>query len=154
MNLNFEKLNNGNIRITAESAAPTVDREMWDAMLSAMKAREIAEDKHMNCPDCNGEGEPEMCETCFPYADDARLKMRYALDVCKGANPIGASNWELLSALKAAESILWMAEKYAEGGGSNSMEMESFSPAAAEIAAVIVKAEAPYHAARNAEGRA
>ena len=33
---------------------------------------------------------------------------------------------ELSTALEAAESILWMAEKYAEGGGMHSIEMEDY----------------------------
>jgi len=49
---------------------------------------------------------------------------------------------DLLEALKAAQSILWMAEQYAESGGLNGPEMRDFKEAEPLIYAAIRKAEA------------
>lgn len=53
-------------------------------MYEALKALTLLEDKHSNCPICEGEGLPEACEKCFPFADDARLKMRAAIAKAEG----------------------------------------------------------------------
>jgi hypothetical protein len=44
----------------------------------ALQAAEDAEMFHANCDECEGEGEPEECEQCFPLADKARC-MRIAI---------------------------------------------------------------------------
>lgn len=38
-----------------------------------------------------------------------------------------AENKQLREALDAAASVMWMAEKYAEGGGSDGPEMQDFT---------------------------
>lgn len=48
-------------------------------MLDAIRAYKLLDDRHANCPECEGEDAPELCPTCFPFADDARLKMRAVL---------------------------------------------------------------------------
>lgn len=53
------------------AAAP----DLYDAAASL----EAAEEAHANCPECEGEGVPELCPFCFPLFDDARLKRRAAL---------------------------------------------------------------------------
>lgn len=50
----------------------------------AARLQEAAEDAHANCPECDGEGVPELCERCFPLFDDARLKRRAALARAEG----------------------------------------------------------------------
>jgi len=45
---------------------------------------EAAEDANANCEDCEGEGVPELCGTCFPLFDDARLKRRAAVAKARG----------------------------------------------------------------------
>ena len=47
---------------------------------------------------------------------------------------------ELAAALKAADSILWMAERYAEAGGTYSIEMEEYEVAEKAIHAALAKA--------------
>lgn len=51
-------------------------------MLDALKAYAKLDDFHANCEECGERPEyaPEACEQCFPLADDARLKMRRALE--------------------------------------------------------------------------
>jgi len=53
-------------------------------LLEAAKLLEHAEDIHANCDDCEGESVPELCGTCFPYFDDARIKRRKAIDKAEG----------------------------------------------------------------------
>lgn len=48
---------------------------------------------------------------------------------------------ELLEALRTAESILWMAENYADAGGRGGPEWRDYEPAAAQIRSAIAKAE-------------
>jgi hypothetical protein len=50
-----------------------------DELVAALKAYELLDDKHANCEECEGESAPELCTICFPFADDARCKMRAAL---------------------------------------------------------------------------
>jgi hypothetical protein len=49
-------------------------------LYEAARLQEEAESFNANCPDCDGEGVPECCETCFPLFDDARLKRRAVLE--------------------------------------------------------------------------
>lgn len=51
---------------------------------AALEALETAELAHANCPECNGEGVPELCELCFPAFDDARVSRRAALLAANG----------------------------------------------------------------------
>lgn len=53
-------------------------------MYEALLAREAAENANANCPECDGEGVPELCPVCFPLFDDARLKQRAALARAEG----------------------------------------------------------------------
>lgn len=48
--------------------------------IAALRAYEHLDNFHANCPECDGEVAPEICELCFPLADDARLRMRAALE--------------------------------------------------------------------------
>ncbi len=48
-------------------------------LLEAAKLLEVAEDERQYCEECEGEGEPEACGTCFPMFDDARIKRRLAI---------------------------------------------------------------------------
>jgi len=50
------------------------------ALLRAAQLLEAAEIAHANCPECGGEGVPEVCEVCFPLFDDARTARRAALE--------------------------------------------------------------------------
>jgi hypothetical protein len=45
-------------------------------MLEVLKLYQALDDKHANCPECDGAIPPEACPECFPLADDARCKMR------------------------------------------------------------------------------
>jgi hypothetical protein len=49
-------------------------------MYEALKAYEKLDDFHANCEECDGLEQPETCAKCFPLADDARLKMRAAIE--------------------------------------------------------------------------
>ncbi len=51
----------------------------WDA-IKVLEAQEAAELAWANCPDCEGSVMPELCGTCFPAHDDARLERRALLD--------------------------------------------------------------------------
>lgn len=53
-------------------------------LLAAAEALERAEDAHANCDECGGSYMPELCETCFPLFDDARIKRRKAIAKAKG----------------------------------------------------------------------
>jgi Lar family restriction alleviation protein len=58
-------------------ASPGREEVLWRA-LDALESTE-ALDNRENCPECEGEGEPEICPVCFPAADDARIKRRNAI---------------------------------------------------------------------------
>lgn len=47
----------------------------------ALRLAQELDDFHNNCPDCEGEDQPELCATCFPFADKARLARRAALHI-------------------------------------------------------------------------
>lgn len=48
-------------------------------LLEACKLLEAAELARQFCEECEDEGEPEACGTCFPAFDDARVKRRLAI---------------------------------------------------------------------------
>jgi hypothetical protein len=48
-------------------------------LLEAAQLLEAAEHARQDCDECDGEGEPEACGTCFPSFDDARVKRRRAI---------------------------------------------------------------------------
>lgn len=50
-----------------------------EALEKALRLAEKSEHDHMNCEDCEGSIEAELCETCFPAADAARLARWEAL---------------------------------------------------------------------------
>jgi hypothetical protein len=57
-------------------------------LLEAAQLLEAAEDFNANdCPDCEGDGVPELCGTCFPLFDDARVARRLAIAKATGAEP-------------------------------------------------------------------
>lgn len=52
-----------------------------DDLLEAGKALEAAELQWANCPECSeATSFPELCGTCMPLFDDARLKRRAAIE--------------------------------------------------------------------------
>lgn len=53
-------------------------------LLAAAEMLEDAEDKRQHCEECEGEGEPEACGTCFPFFDDARIARRNAIEKARG----------------------------------------------------------------------
>ena len=53
-------------------------------LLEAARLLEDAELDRDACPECEGEGEPEACGTCFPTFDDARIKRRRAIAKATG----------------------------------------------------------------------
>lgn len=58
------------------------------ALVSALKLQEAAEQAHLSCEQCEGEEIPELCSTCFPLYDDARIARRSILAV---VGPVGSS---------------------------------------------------------------
>jgi hypothetical protein len=59
------------------------------ALLRAALLLEAAEEVHANCPECDGEGVPELCPACFPLFDDARIARRAALEKAANGAVIG-----------------------------------------------------------------
>jgi hypothetical protein len=57
------------------------DEQFTAELLEALKAYQALDTQRMNCEDCEDclEQAPEACGKCFPFADDARLKMRAAI---------------------------------------------------------------------------
>lgn len=55
-----------------------------DALLAALELTEASELAHANCDECEGEVEAELCQKCFPLADDARVARRAAIKLAKG----------------------------------------------------------------------
>lgn len=49
------------------------------ALQDALQQQESAEEAHANCDECDGEEIPELCPTCFPRYDDARIRRRAVL---------------------------------------------------------------------------
>ena len=59
-------------------------------LLEACKMLEEAEDHYHNeCDECQGEGEPELCSTCFPLFDNARLARRSAIEKAESGGDDG-----------------------------------------------------------------
>ena len=54
---------------------------------AALRAYDKLDDFHANCQNCDGCEQPEACEKCWPYADDARLKMRAIIEKIDGYVP-------------------------------------------------------------------
>jgi hypothetical protein len=57
-------------------------------LYEAARLLEAAEDFNANCPECDGEGVPELCPACFPLFDNARLARRAAIAKANGEQPI------------------------------------------------------------------
>ena len=55
-------------------------------MYEALKAYEALEDQRMHCEECEDQLEraPETCGECFPFADDARCKIRAVIAKVEG----------------------------------------------------------------------
>ena len=73
--------NLGTLKLSHEGLRAERDRLLAERerFIEALKAYERLDDYHANCDDCDGVPAPEACDKCFPFADDARLKMRAAL---------------------------------------------------------------------------
>ena len=56
-------------------------------MLAALELTERSELEHSNCTECEGEGQAEECDVCFPRADDARLSRRAAIAKATKGSP-------------------------------------------------------------------
>ena len=88
---------------------------LLNELIYALKAYETLDNQHANCKECDGEVEPEACGECSPFADDARLRMRAALDRARGTKRYG--NWRppdggdvapvQLPASKSGKSLYW-----------------------------------------------
>jgi hypothetical protein len=57
---------------TLDSVATEAKAALWE-----IEAAEIA---HAHCEDCEGEGVPELCASCFPFFDQARVMRRVFFD--------------------------------------------------------------------------
>lgn len=62
--------------LRAENAAL---KEQIRIFRDALQAYRLLDHQRCHCDDCEGEYAAEACESCFPFADAARLKMRAAL---------------------------------------------------------------------------
>jgi hypothetical protein len=73
------------INSLAERAAAALEAKDAEikALRTALEKAEEADEFHVNCGECNGEGEPEACSECFPFADDARLMRRAVLGIAQ-----------------------------------------------------------------------
>ena len=60
-------------------------RQIGQLRAALMKAEE-ADQFHINCTECDGEGEAEACAACFPLADDARTMRWQALGLHEHAD--------------------------------------------------------------------
>ena len=79
-----------------------------------------------------GAGEPEFSQFLRIEARLlAMIRVKASLEPCINL---------LADALEAAKSIMWMAERYAQGGGSRSIEAEQYEAAAATISAALLAA--------------
>lgn len=70
------------LRELADLASPPAPHEpLVKALREAEDAlvKTEALDDRDDCPECEGQGEPEICPLCFPKADDARLARRAAI---------------------------------------------------------------------------
>lgn len=85
----YPPLAEGAVKATQPPSVPSVVDLMKQEMLLALEAYERFEDKRANCSECGGERESELCEKCFPFADDARLRIRAALDQARGETKYG-----------------------------------------------------------------
>ena len=57
-------------------------------LLEANLTLEAAELQNANCPECEGEGMPELCSACFPLFDAARIKRRLAIAKAVGITEV------------------------------------------------------------------
>lgn len=61
------------------------DAEIMAAALDLLEAAQLLEAAELGRQECEDEGEPEACGTCFPLFDDARVKRRIA--IAKATSP-------------------------------------------------------------------
>jgi len=103
---------------TTDHASPGAAEAMREA-LEAARLLEVAEDAHSNCPECEGEGVPELCEVCWPSFDEARLRRRRACALAGYLPPEFADGIAPLpvpeqpaqaSEVEALRQLLWDAE--------------------------------------------
>jgi hypothetical protein len=57
------------------------NKDAINLLLGVLKAYQALDDQRMACKECEDclERAPEACPYCFPFADDARLRMRAAI---------------------------------------------------------------------------
>lgn len=65
----------------------------------ALELQEAAEMAHVNCSECDGDVQPENCQTCFPIYDKAREARRAALGTA-GAVEEKPAAWEQVGWLR------------------------------------------------------
>src|ERR1051325_1344383 len=76
------------------------------------------------------------CGQSFGYEDVFRIHQKQCAKRNSHAT-LQEENRVLREALEAADSILWMAKEYAEGGGSRGPEMRDYTEAEEKVAAAI-----------------
>jgi len=56
-----------------------MEEPLLSQALKALSAYDLLDDFRNKCDECDLEDSAETCAQCFPFADDARLKMRAVL---------------------------------------------------------------------------
>jgi len=69
---------------SAEFRAISAEAAAADLLEAAEKLERAEDHYHNDCRECEGEGVPELCETCFPLFDDARIARRAAIAKATG----------------------------------------------------------------------
>lgn len=74
----------GNVAIGIDNSADADLIAAAPDLFEAALRLEMAELAHLNCEECEGEEIPELCPTCFPLYDDARVLRRNAIERARG----------------------------------------------------------------------
>jgi hypothetical protein len=83
----FDVLPAGRPGSVAVNIANSADADVIAAapdLFEAALRQEMAELLHLSCEECEGNEIPELCETCFPFYDDARVMRRQAIEKARG----------------------------------------------------------------------
>jgi hypothetical protein len=68
---------------------PFASREACEVgAIEAVRLLEHAEEINANCEECEGEGAPELCGSCFPLFDAARVQRRLVMQSLAVLSPI------------------------------------------------------------------